>query len=1454
MNAKAPRAGCLSRGDIVALLDGSLPSIAHASAHLGECRDCQAAVDEVSRVPDIDRRLADWSQGERHRFAPRPGFVPVDLGTPVPPDLTGPPATACYDSAPPTGFETVVPAGLPAGPATRTLGKYRLLRLLGEGGMGRVWEAEDTELHRRVALKEVRPEFGDSPAIHDRFLREARMLAGISHDHVVVIYDAGRAEDELFIVMELLDGEPLDRFLTRVGPLPIVEAVRIAREAALGLAQLHARGLVHRDVKPGNLFLQGPGGRVKLLDLGLARPAEAEPGFTRSGAVVGTPNYMSPEQAAGKPVDARTDLFSLGCVLHHALTGKTPFKGETPMVVMSSVLRDDPVPVSGLRPDTPPALADLVRRLLSKDPKGRPATAAEVAEELARIKPRRPRSWVTTALAAAALLLGLALSALVVIKITHKDGKQTTLKVPPGTEVEVDKNGEIKVKLPDGGKEQAKDGKEGKEPVKKGDPPTPPAARPSAILGDPADKSRGRVNSLAFSPDGSRLLAGTNDGHVRWWDVAARKEAWSRQALDLGHETFVVAALSPDGKRVFSAGTHMRLKLWEVGGEAPAAVMGLEPAREYVLCPPAFLPDGKHVLAAHRDYHEGPSTVRLWDLEGKREVRTFKVPRYVRTVSIEPNGKRFVTAGDDGVFRLWDVVSGKLLARTPDKGEEKVNLAAWSPAGPFVLAGAYTFAGPPGPKRAHNGAIMIWELVGDEPKLRASYALPGTFPTRAAWSRDGGRLAYSTADGRLLVRAFPSGDLLGEWSVPDVGALAFSPSGGLAVGTGAAIALLDLPPAISTSGRRDWQPKEHIATLGKVDESGKSAVASLSYTADGGRLLAGGNDGYARLWEPSTGKLLSTIEARRGSPAQAAISPDGRLAVLAGHHMQVRVWDVKADKEVTSFGRGAALEVVFSKPVFLPGGKGVFLAHRVAHGKGTTVTLYDTGKFAAVASFAHERYVTDLAVSPDGKRLATVAEDGRIRLWDVASGKKTTESFLPGNATCIAWSPAGPRILMGIAARGADRATIQEWDADADAGIIRRAQSDAQPTALAWAPDGKGFAFADQSGRVSVHGMPGGEMYWDLPKPALSLAFAPDGKSLAVGTSVGTVLLLRLPPAIPVAERREWQPKELLAILGTHTKERDETQVESLAFTKDGSRLLSGGRDGYARLWDVATGKGLAAYLNQTGAGVRAAVSPDARFLVLAGQRVRVRDLEADKELGTFGPGDDTALVLGDPLFLPDGKGFFLAHRDGHKMGTTVRLYDAATREERARFPHPKAADDESVPNRYVSGMAVSPDGKRLFTAAEDGGVRLWDVTSGKKLDEVTLPAANGASVVRWSPDGGRLLVGIYARTGHPDTKAGKARNAIQAWEIKGDKLKLADDHPDLAGHPVALALSADGKTAAFADDTGRVGVRTLPSWGKVADWTMPGVVSSLALTTDGRTLAIGTRWGAVYLVRVPGR
>jgi len=272
------------------------------------------------------------------------------------------------------------------------IGRFQVLAELGRGGMGAVYRARDPELNREVAIKVLPAEFAKDPVAKARFLREARAQAAVENEHVVPIYDAKEEAGVAYIVMPLLKGMPLSAALKQNPRPPLAELVRIGREIAEGLAAAHAAGLVHRDIKPGNVWLEAPKRRVKILDFGIARATVAAPGargdadpLTKRNELLGTPQYMSPEQALSKPVDFRSDLFSLGVVLYQMATGERPFNGDGEFQVMAAVVNEHPASAAEVVPGFPPALADLIDRLLAKDPAARPASAQAVAEELEQV-------------------------------------------------------------------------------------------------------------------------------------------------------------------------------------------------------------------------------------------------------------------------------------------------------------------------------------------------------------------------------------------------------------------------------------------------------------------------------------------------------------------------------------------------------------------------------------------------------------------------------------------------------------------------------------------------------------------------------------------------------------------------------------------------------------------------------------------------------------------------------------------------------------------------------------------------------------------------------------------------------------------------------------------------------------------------------------------------------------
>ena len=283
--------------------------------------------------------------------------------------------------------------------AGHNLGPYEILAPIGAGGMGEVWRARDTRLERSVAIKVLPEAFAKDEQFRQRFEREARTVSQLSHPHICVLHDVGEEEGRHFLVMELLEGESLADRLSR-GPLPLHEVLRFGAQIAQALDAAHRAGITHRDLKPGNVILTKSG--AKLLDFGLAKvgpeaasgvssltslPTEAKP-LTEQGTILGTFQYMAPEQLEGLEADARTDIFALGALLYEMTTGKRAFGGGSRTSLIAAIVSSQPAPVSTIQPTTPPALDHVIRKCLEKDPEDRWQSAHDIAGEL---------SWVSQA-------------------------------------------------------------------------------------------------------------------------------------------------------------------------------------------------------------------------------------------------------------------------------------------------------------------------------------------------------------------------------------------------------------------------------------------------------------------------------------------------------------------------------------------------------------------------------------------------------------------------------------------------------------------------------------------------------------------------------------------------------------------------------------------------------------------------------------------------------------------------------------------------------------------------------------------------------------------------------------------------------------------------------------------------------------------------------------------------
>jgi len=353
-----------------------------AEQHIAACPRCQ------SRLTELAAEDSDWQEAPRLLKA---GEADAALATEIR-EREGAPWHSWSSEFCATGSDSPRPAWTEAmarqllAPPSHPemlgrLGRYEIERLIGSGGMGIVFKAFDTELNRPVAIKVLAPHLAGSGAARQRFSREARAAAAVVHEHVVAIHNVESGGAAPFLVMQFVAGESLQARLDRQGLLAVREVLRLAHQTAAGLAAAHAQGLVHRDVKPSNILLEAGIERALLTDFGLARAAD-DASLTHTGYLPGTPHYMSPEQARGDAIDARSDLFSLGSVMYAMCTGRPPFRADTTFGVLRRITDTEPRPIREVNPDIPVWLSALIDRLLAKDPGQRFATAGETADLL----------------------------------------------------------------------------------------------------------------------------------------------------------------------------------------------------------------------------------------------------------------------------------------------------------------------------------------------------------------------------------------------------------------------------------------------------------------------------------------------------------------------------------------------------------------------------------------------------------------------------------------------------------------------------------------------------------------------------------------------------------------------------------------------------------------------------------------------------------------------------------------------------------------------------------------------------------------------------------------------------------------------------------------------------------------------------------------------------------------
>jgi hypothetical protein len=613
------------------LIDGALPDDERAAltAHLDGCESCQRKLEETAcGSSSLLRAACHVRERPPAQSAYWHALKRVEGTTPVPGWAESPVATRLETPPPESGtsadiaLDFLKPSEDPE--YLGKLGHFHVVRVIGKGGMGIVFEALDRCLQRRVAIKVLIPEFATNDTARQRFIREARAAAAVTHENVVAIHQVDHDEDTdlPFLVMQLISGTSLDDHVAANGPLPLKDVLRIGAQAAAGLSAAHRQGLIHRDIKPANILLESDLQRAKLTDFGLARAAE-DVRLTQTGFVPGTPLYMAPEQARGDEVDHRADLFSLGSVLYVMCTGRPPFEGSTPYVVLKSVTEENPPPISTINPEVPGWLVEVIGKLHAKKPADRFQSAADVAEKLSRAlvliehSPEEQLKKCKAAAAGQALRRGVDL------------GRRRFLWLGLG------------VLLGAGG---TLAGTALRRRVTGAASDEALSVAPLATL----DAQVGPIWSASFAPDGESLAMALDDGTVKLWDVKARDV---RLTIDAHRAPVWSAAFSPDGKLLATSSDDGTVKVWDAATgeerhkfEHPTAVRQV-----------AFAPDGESLVTGVRN-----GVVRLWSLATGETLHRIEAHNgVVMAVAFSPDGKTVVSAGSDKLAVLWDAATGR---------------------------------------------------------------------------------------------------------------------------------------------------------------------------------------------------------------------------------------------------------------------------------------------------------------------------------------------------------------------------------------------------------------------------------------------------------------------------------------------------------------------------------------------------------------------------------------------------------------------------------------------------------------------------------------------------------------------------------------------------------------------------------------------------------------------------
>jgi eukaryotic-like serine/threonine-protein kinase len=983
-------------------------------------------------------------------------------------------------------------SGEPVVVTAETEGRYRILRELAAGGQSRVFVAYDTHLEREIALKEPRTApAADSEHAREvlaRFLREARITARLEHPNIVPIYEIGKRKDGTYYSAQKLIRAGECKAQSRTLRRALKEATSLEDRLRLlphfldlchAIAYAHEQGVLHRDLKPENVVI-GRLGETVLLDWGLAKVVgEADPdpaggdggtsrddGATVAGFALGTPSYMSPEQARGEVdrIDDRSDIWSLGAILHELLTGSPPFVGTTALAIIERAASEEVVPVQGLEP---PALAAVAQKALARDPKARYQRAADLAADLAayeaglRVGVYRYSVWellrlfvarhrALSAISAVAVLL-LALSSGIAWLNYHRaevylgDARQNLAHAF----VEKARDAERRLRWDHAAAYYAAARAQADLPI----------ARWGAMLSNNRARAervalhahRGGVNDMVFSPDGRSLVTTGADGSLAVVDVVSREER-VRASADAA---LYALSFAPRGEAVATAGQDGRVTLWSI--ESGEATHLLEHDEEVNAV--AFSPDGAQLAIGTAD-----SLLKVYDLNaGELVLELDLVNNPVYGVRYLPVGDTLVVAAWDGVARMVDLDAGEVTREI--QAHRGAFALAVSPQGDLIATGGRDRLVKVW--RVSDGAL-VHQLEGHTERLYS-----------VTFSPDGALLATGSTDNTVRVWDVEGGLMLvGESHGVDdhVTALAFSPRGDTLAWAGERVWLrtLGAPPKRSFSRIETLALAADGPVLGhnidrsfivratddaeaepQVFEAASCRYRTAALTSDGTMLAGCCSSHEVCVWEVSRGELLQSFSFET-QPIGVAFSPDHRLIAIGTGAGTISISEVSTGALVREIAEAHRSDVFFLE--FSADGE-----HLASAGYDGEAILWDTRIWEPdVRLRGHAHGVRRVRFSPDDSMIATASWDRSVRLWDRATGELL--HVLEGHTHFVfdvAFDPDG-RFLVSAAWDG----TLRVWDLGTRRELAAFVSNEARVYSVTVLPGGRELVYA--GGRVHV--------------------------------------------------------------------------------------------------------------------------------------------------------------------------------------------------------------------------------------------------------------------------------------------------------------------------------------------------------------------------------------------------